>query len=90
MKKQTRTHVFFVVLSFFILTASAWLTSCSSIKKRSWNEAEIVNAKYKGFAGAVVVCRGAGSPQVRLQVVESVSAFTGLGTDRIVVQNLIS
>lgn len=44
----------------------------------------------KGFAGAVVVCRGAGSPQVRLQVVESVSAFTGLGTDRIVVQNLIS
>ncbi len=52
MKKQTRTHVFFVVLSFFILTASAWLTSCSSIKKRSWNEAEIVNAKYKGFAGA--------------------------------------
>ena len=44
----------------------------------------------KGFAGAVVVCQGAGSPQVRLRVVESVSAFTGLGTDRIVVQNLIS
>ena len=51
MKKQTRTHVFFVVLSFFILTASIWLASCSSIKKRSWNEAEIVNSKYKSDYG---------------------------------------
>ena len=43
----------------------------------------------KGWAGAVVVCRGAPSPQVRLRVVETVSAYTGLRADRIVVQNLI-
>ena len=81
MKKQTRTHVFFVVLSFFILTASTWLTSCSSIKKRSWNEAEIVNAKYKGFAGAadayltdagfqgaVLVGRGISGYQIKIEL----------------------
>ena len=44
----------------------------------------------KGYAGAVVVCRGASLPQVRLRVVETVSAFTGLGANKIVVQNLIS
>ena len=37
------------------------------------------------YRGAVVVCRGADSPRVRLAVVEAVANATGLGTDRITV-----
>lgn len=43
-----------------------------------------------GFAGAVIVCAGADEPQVRLHIVESVRAFTQLGTNHIVVQKMIS
>lgn len=35
------------------------------------------------FRGALVVCPGGSDPQVRLQLVEAVSALTGLGSDRI-------
>ena len=37
------------------------------------------------YRGALVVCEGGGSDGVRLQVVEAVSARTGLGSDRIAV-----
>ena len=37
------------------------------------------------YRGALVVCEGGGSDGVRLQVVEAVSALTGLGSDRIAV-----
>ena len=36
-----------------------------------------------GAKSAVVVCPGGGDPQVRLRLVEAVSALTGLGSDRI-------
>lgn len=35
------------------------------------------------YQGALVVCSGGGNPSVRLQVVEAVSALTGLGADHI-------
>ena len=35
------------------------------------------------FRGALVVCPGGGDPQVRLRMIEAVSALTGLGSDRI-------
>lgn len=35
------------------------------------------------FRGALVVCSGGNNPQVRLKLVEAVSALTGLGSDRI-------
>ena len=35
------------------------------------------------FRGALVVCPGGGQAQVRLRLVEAVSALTGLGSDRI-------
>lgn len=35
--------------------------------------------------GAVVVCAGAASPQVRLDVTKAVMSYTGLGSDRITV-----
>ncbi len=37
------------------------------------------------YLGAVVVCRGADDPKVRLAIVEAVSDATGLGADRITV-----
>ena len=42
------------------------------------------------YTGAVVVCSGAGSPDTRLRVIQAVSAFTGLGSNRIIVEDLIS
>ena len=37
------------------------------------------------YLGAVVVCQGADSPAVRLEMVNAVAKATGLGTDRITV-----
>lgn len=48
MKKITRTHVFFVAVSLFILT----FTSCTNIKKKSWDEPVVINSKYREFVGA--------------------------------------
>ena len=42
------------------------------------------------FSGAVIVCSGAGTPGVRLRIVNAVSAFTGLGSNRIIVEELKS
>ena len=42
------------------------------------------------YTGAVVVCSGAGSPDTRLRVIQAVSAFTGFGSNRIIVEELIS
>ena len=44
----------------------------------------------EGYSGAVVVCTGAPDPVVQLRIIETVSAFTGLGSNRIVVQKMIS
>ena len=35
--------------------------------------------------GAVVVCPGADSAAVRLKITRAVSAYTGLGSDRIII-----
>ena len=37
------------------------------------------------FRGAVVVCPGGDDPEIRLQIIQAVSALTGLGSDRIAV-----
>lgn len=48
-------------------------------------------ANHRGeYSGAVIVCTGAGSPDIRLRVIHAVSAFTGLGSNRIIVEELIS
>lgn len=44
-----------------------------------------VNPTYKG---AVIVCDGASSPEVRLGIIKAVSAYTGLGSDRITVMGM--
>jgi len=42
------------------------------------------------YSGAVILCQGADNAAVRLQIVEAVSAFTGLGSNRIIVQKMKS
>lgn len=39
----------------------------------------------ESYRGAIIVCQGADSAQVRLNVIEAVSKVTGLGSDRITV-----
>lgn len=45
----------------------------------------VTQEKYPQYRGALVVCDGGGVDAVRLQVIEAVSALTGLGADRIAV-----
>ena len=40
---------------------------------------------YAQYRGALIVCAGADSPQVRLDLVNAVAGLTGLSTDRITV-----
>lgn len=42
-----------------------------------------VQSIYPKFQGALVVCPGAGVPQVKLELLEAVRALTGLSTERI-------
>lgn len=45
----------------------------------------VTQEKYPQYRGALIVCDGGGNDTVRLQVIEAVSALTGLGSDRIAV-----
>jgi len=45
----------------------------------------VTQERYPQYRGALVVCDGGGSDTVRLQVINAVSALTGLGADRIAV-----
>ena len=40
---------------------------------------------YPEYQGAVVLCAGADDPQVKLHITDAVSAFTGLGSNKITV-----
>lgn len=46
-------------------------------------EAVSVKTIYPEFQGALVVCDGAGSAGVKLEVLQAVSAITGLSSDQI-------
>lgn len=46
-------------------------------------EPVLVQQLYPKFQGALVVCSGGDDAQVRLKIMEAVSALTGLGTDKI-------
>ena len=45
----------------------------------------LLTQKYPTFQGALVVCEGGDSAEVRLLLTQAVSALTGLGADRITV-----
>lgn len=45
----------------------------------------VTQQRYPQYRGALVVCEGGGNDAVALQVVQAVSALTGLGSDKIAV-----
>ena len=49
------------------------------------DEAVVVRTMYPTYRGALVVCQGGGSAEVRLAVTEAVSALTGLPAARVTV-----
>ena len=49
------------------------------------DETVVVRRTYPTYRGALVVCQGGGSAEVRLAVTEAVAALTGLTTDRVTV-----
>ena len=51
----------------------------------SGQETVLLTQKYPTFQGALVVCQGGDSAEVRLLLTQAVSALTGLGADRITV-----
>ena len=51
----------------------------------SGDESVVVRKTYPTYRGALVVCQGGGSAEVRLAVTEAVAALTGLPTDRVTV-----
>ena len=48
-------------------------------------ETVLLTQKYPTFQGALVVCEGGDSAEIRLLLTQAVSALTGLGSDRITV-----
>ena len=51
----------------------------------SYDKAAVSAMRYPQFQGALVICQGADSPAVKLDILNAVSALTGLRTDRITV-----
>lgn len=51
----------------------------------AYDEAAVSEVYYPQFQGALIVCEGADSAAVRLNLIEAVTALTGLGSDRITV-----
>lgn len=51
----------------------------------AYDKAAVSAVRYPQFQGALIVCEGADSASVRLDILNAVSALTGLGADRITV-----
>lgn len=51
----------------------------------AYDKAAVSAMRYPQFQGALVICEGADDPSVKLDILNAVSALTGLGTDRITV-----
>lgn len=51
----------------------------------AYNEAAVSSVEYPQFQGALIVCRGAGSASVKLDLINAVASLTGLGSDQITV-----
>ena len=68
--------------------ASEYGVSPETIRRALRMLADMKVIDVKPQSGAVVLCDGADSAQVRLSVIRAVSAFTGLGSDEIVIAKL--
>ena len=70
-----------------ILASDETESESKTVTVQSGDGTETVTVKslYPVYRGALVVCDGADDPQVKLDIVTSVSALTGLGSDKITV-----
>ena len=71
-------------------SVSAEVSTVTVQSGSSHYEALIVQNRSPTCRGALVVCEGADSAAVRLQIISAVSAVTGLGTDQITVVKMKS
>ncbi len=59
-----------------------------TIQTGSGTETVTLRYIYPIYQGALIVCKGAGSPNVRLEITQAVAALTGLTTDKITVTKM--
>lgn len=52
-------------------------------KGNSYDEATVTTIDYPRFQGALIVCEGGAKPEIRLQLIQAVSALTDLRSDKI-------
>ena len=70
-------------------TSETYQSTMSILSDGSYGETPVlIKSKYPTFRGAVILCEGADSDTVRLQIVQAVSALCGISTDHISISKL--
>ena len=70
-------------------TSETYQSTMSILSDGSYGEAPVlIKSKYPTFRGAVILCEGADSDTVRLQIVQAVSALCGISSDHISISKL--
>ena len=70
-------------------TSETYQSTMSILSDGSYGETLVlIKSKYPTFRGAVILCEGADSDTVRLQIVQAVSALCGISSDHISISKL--
>ena len=70
-------------------TSETYQSTMSILSDGSYGETPVlIKSKYPTFRGAVILCVGADSDTVRLQIVQAVSALCGISSDHISISKL--
>ncbi|MCD8356164.1 MAG: hypothetical protein LUE11_06295 [Clostridia bacterium] len=70
-------------------TSETYQSTMSILSDGSYGEAPVlIKSNYPTFRGAVILCEGADSDTVRLQIVQAVSALCGISSDHISISKL--
>ena len=70
-------------------TSETYQSTMSILSDGSYGETPVlIKSKYPTFRGAVILCKGADSDTVRLQIVQAVSALCGISSDHISISKL--
>lgn len=70
-------------------TSQTYQSTMSILSDGSYGETPVlIKSNYPTFRGAVILCEGADSDAVRLQIVQAVSALCGISSDHISISKL--
>ena len=70
-------------------TSETYQSTMSILSDGRYGETPVlIKSKYPTFRGAVILCEGADSDTVRLQIVQAVSALCGISSDHISISKL--